>query len=809
MKKVRDLIEIGFHDLAEGIYNNRFKTFLLMIIFITLFIVHLPKISVNTSTEGFLHKDDPALMTYEKFRDQFGRDEMVVIALKPENVFDLEFLAQLKRLHHDLRKNVPFLEDITSLINARNTRGNGDELIVEDLLQNFPENEDELKIIKNRALENVMYKNMLLSEDSKFTTIIIQTSSYSGEDANENELNDFEDDVFSENTITPGSNHTGTPKKKYLTDAENSMVIRAVEKIVDRHTFQNTEIYIGGSPVVTDFLKRTMLSDTKKFIRIAVITIACFLFIMFRRVSGVIMPLIIVILSLLSTVGLMAATGAELKLPTQILPSFLLAVGVGDSVHILVIFFNHFNKHGNKKDAISHALSHSGLAVLMTTLTTSAGLLSFSTAAVAPISDLGIYSAIGVILALVYTIILLPALLAIFPLKPKMPSRKKLSWKSISDRLLLYIAGISIKRPYFILILSIISIAISTAGILRIKVEHNPMKWLPDNNRGRIANEKIDHELKGSTSLEIIVDTQKENGLYHPELLRKLEKSTEYFDSYVTDQMYTGKAWTITTVLKETNQALHGNDKTYYKVPLKEDLIAQEFFLFENSGSEDLEDFTDSQFSKARFTIKVPFIDALAYTDFISTVEDHFMKTFPEENIQMTGMVSLFTRVISSAIRSMQKSYIYAIFIITILMIFLIGKIRIGLLSMIPNITPILITLGIMGWLNIPMDLFCMLVGSIAIGLAVDDTIHFMHNFRRYFEQTGDPEYAIKKTFLTAGKAMLVTTIVLSIGFFTFMFASMKNLFNFGLLTGLAITLALISDFFLAPSLMMVANKKK
>ncbi len=197
--------------------------------------------------------------------------------------------------------------------------------------------------------------------------------------------------------------------------------------------------------------------------------------------------------------------------------------------------------------------------------------------------------------------------------------------------------------------------------------------------------------------------------------------------------------------------------------------MAQEFLLFENSGSDDLEDVTDSQFSKARFSIILPSIDAIFYNDFINRVIDHFKSKFPEAEITVTGMVAIYSRVFTSAIISMGKSYIYALIIITILIVLLIGRVKIGLLSMIPNITPILIMVGIMGWLHLPMDMFCMMVGSIAIGLAVDDTIHFMYNFRRYFEQSNDPEQAIIETLHTAGKAMLVTTCVLSIGFFTFM----------------------------------------
>ncbi len=655
-----------------------------------------------------------------------------------------------------------------------------------------------------------MYQNMLISEDRKFKTIIIQTQAYSQKGNEPDDMEGFDEDFDEEFGKEKPVSEVKRPKI-YLTEEENGEFVKAAEKILKKHNLPDTGIYMAGLPAVSYFLKTTMLKDMRKFMAMAVITISIFLMILFRRISGVLMPLFIVILSLLSTVGIMAFSGAALKLPTQILPSFILAVGVGDSVHILVIFFRRFNRTGNKKEAITHALGHSGLAVFMTSLTTASGLMSFLAAAVAPIADLGIFASAGVMLAFIYTVVLLPALISIFPLKPKKQSDSRPETAlSVSDRLLTSIGNMSIGYPWQILVVAGIILTVAIMGMMRIEFSHNPVKWLPEKSAIRISNEKIDEVLKGSTSLEIIIDTGKENGLYDPAILNKLEKSVDYMENeFVSNKVSVGKAWSITTVLKEINQALHSNDKNYYTIPQNKELIAQEFLLFENSGSDDLEDFTDSRFSKARFTIKVPFIDAIAFTDFIRDVTKYFERNYPEAEITATGMVSLFVRVIASAIMSLRISYSYAIIIITMLMIFLIGRVRIGLLSMIPNITPIIIMLGIMGWMDIPMDLFTMLVGSIAIGLAVDDTIHFMHNFRRYFEESGDAGNAVLETLHTTGRAMLVTTCVLSIGFFTFMFADMKNLFNFGMLTGTTIIMALLSDYFIAPSLMILVNRKR
>jgi predicted RND superfamily exporter protein len=176
--------------------------------------------------------------------------------------------------------------------------------------------------------------------------------------------------------------------------------------------------------------------------------------------------------------------------------------------------------------------------------------------------------------------------------------------------------------------------------------------------------------------------------------------------------------------------------------------------------------------------------------------------------VSFSGMMYLLCTTITNAIHTLARSYLTALVVITILMILLIGKVRIGLLSMIPNLTPILMMLGLIGATPLTLDLFSMMVASIAIGLAVDDTIHFMHNFRRYFEASGDPVQAVHETLHTTGRAMLVTTVVLAIGFFIYSFATMANIINFGLLTSFTIIMALLADYLIAPALMVVVHRQ-
>jgi len=804
LKNIRHNIERWFARFADCVYDHRWKAIISLLGVTLALLSQLPKISIDTSTEGFLHKKDPILLDYNQFRDQFGRDEVVIVAIQTQNVFDRTFLEKLKQIHEALEAQVPYIDDINSLINARNTRGEADALIVEDLMEAWPQTDADLEILRERTLANEMYRNLLISDDGDFTTIIIRTQSMSSQGEGMDLLEGFEDDMES------GFPSENAPSKtsQYLTDAENSQVVHAVQRVVDQYQSDENPIFLAGSPAVTHFLKQSMMKDMRKFIGLAILMVAMVLFIMFRRISGVVLPLVVVVLSLLSTVSIMALAGTAIKVPTQILPSFLLAVGVGTSVHILAIFYHRFDKKGHKREAIAYALGHSGLAIIMTNVTTASGLMSFSTAEVAPVADIGIFAGIGVLLAFVYTLILIPALLALIPLKSRYESTDP-GGSSLMDRFLTAVSTFSTNKPWPILFTSAVIIVISLYFAMQLTFSHHPLGWFPKENTIRIATETIDHELRGSLSLEVVIDTGRENGLYEPDLLQRMETAAAHMETLDYGVYFVGKAWSLTSILKETNQALNENRRAFYRVPANRELIAQELLLFENSGSDDLEDVVDSQFSKARLTLKVPFRDVIQSQGLLRDVPAYFEKNFPEADIVLTGLMSLLGRILTQAVHTMAKSYVIAIVIITFLMILLIGKFRIGLLSMIPNLTPILLTMGLIKVLGFPLDLFTMMVASIAIGLAVDDTIHFMHNFRRYYETSRDPKQAVFDTLHSTGRAMLVTTIVLSLGFFVFMFATMNNLFSFGLLTGFTIIAALASDYLIAPALMVVVNRER
>jgi len=786
------------------IHDNPFKVLLVLVLMLAFPISHVPQIKMDTSTEGFMHDDDPVLLTYNAFRDQFGRDERIVLAIENENIFSIDFLTQLKSLHKELETDVPYVEDVTSLYNVRNTRGEGDKLITDDLLEPFPTTQKELDDIKKRAVESHFYKDLILSQDAKMTTIIIETDAYSHAGEKKVSIEDEFDEGFDDDS-TSSSADVAEPveAKVFLTDQENHELLEAVAVITDKYRKEGFKIYVAGSPAVNNELKAQMKSDMQKFMRITFLIILVFLFVIFRRASAVFYPLMVIIFSLLTTVGTMAWAGVMFKLPTQIVPSLLLAVSVGATVHILSVFFDRFNENGDKKEALSYTLGHSGLAIAMTSITTAIGVGSFAGSEVAPISDLGIFASLGVMVSLVLTLTLLPALLSITKLKPKPRATV-----SKIDEFMKSLAVIPVKHTKAVLVSSFVLVAIALTAASQVSLSHNPLTWFQPDNINRVSTEVIDEKMNGTVTIEVVVDTGKENGWVNPQKLQKLNEFSAKLEVYKDDYTHIGKVISLATIVKETNRALHENEEKYYSIPTDANLVSQELLLFENSGSDDLEDVVDSQFSKARITVKMPWTDTIEAVNVLEYVKTEAEKTFVGDKVETTGMIPLLINTFAHAVHSSVQSYFMAAIAISFMMMLILGSVRIGLLSMIPNLAPIIVGLLLMYVAKIPLDMFTLLIGSIAIGLVVDDTIHFMHNFKRYYLESGDAAKAIEQTFLITGKAMLITTIVLSLGFFAYLAANMISVQNFGLLTGAVIIFALVSDLLLAPALMVVAAKR-
>ncbi len=752
----------------------------------------------ETSTDSLLHPDDPVLRDYDAFRHRFGGDERIFISVEPREIFDLAFLKRLRELHDALEEEVPLLVEVISLINVRETRGEGDELIVGELLEDLPSDESEMAALKERVLANPLYVDGVISHDGRVASLIIEYEVYT-EEAVGDVLDGFEQ----------GDTPPSQAPREFLSGEELHRIVTAVKAVTARFEDESMRIHIAGNPVFTDGLQALMRRDMVVFMGTELLVIAVLLSLLFRRLSGVLLPLTTVVLSLIGTMGLMALVDIPISIPTQILPSFLIAVGVGYSVHLLVVFFQRFDASGDREASLVHALGHSGLAIVMTALTTVVGLLSFTSAEILPIAQFGVVSPIGVGLALYFSLVFLPAVLAVTPMRPK---PKQVPAREGFGRNWIVACGVySSRNPRKVVIASAGIVALSLYSITGIRYSHAPATWLAEESEIRMAIEAIDDDFGGSTTMEIVIESGEAGRFKDPDALNRLKRAHETIRGYhEPGVLEIGKIGSLLPIVLETHQALNENQRSFYTIPQQPELLAQELLLFENSGSDDLEDFVDSQFSLARLTVRAKRGDALLALPFVRDLKPS-LEAFMGDGfeVEITGTMAMMTRTMDAVIKSMTRSYAIALACITPLMMLLIGSLRDGLVSMVPNLAPILLTLGLMAALDMPVDTFNLLTGCIAIGLAVDDTIHFIHGFQRYYAQTRDAEEAVRMSLETTGKALLFTSIVLATGFFIYMLSSVGNLSNFGLITGFAISVALIADVTVTPALLVLVSRTR
>ena len=799
-QRIHTKIESAFEVWGHFVVRNRWAVLLAVVLISAGPAWFLPNLRADNSDESFLLPNDPARVHYDAFREQFGQDDQYVVAIRTRDLLDPGFLERLRSFHEALEEHLPYVNEITSLLNARNTRGVGDVLVVEDLMEEWPESASDLARLRARIFDTPLYLDMLVNRELTATTITIEPYVYSTLDGDGLELAGFDDDLEAAEQIEPA----------FLTEGEQAELIGVLEAQADRFRAPDFEIHLASGGITAQAATRHMISDVGTYLSAGATVMALLLFALFRRASGVVLPLLLVVPSIAVAYGIMAMLDIPTSVSGQILPVLVLTVGVCSAVHLLTFVYEGLGRGLSSEDAIASALKNSGLAIMMAALTTAGGLLSFTAAELAQVRNLGLTAPIGIALTFVYTVTLLPSVLAMIPLRKSNLGGDAVQ-RAVGSRLAA-IGGAAARRPLPVLVVTFALILAGGVGVSKLRFSQDMLAWFPDDDPSRVAAEFMNREFGGAGGLEIWVDAGRENALHDPAFLARLDEAVRFTatlrEGEGEEPLYASKVVSVLDIVKETHKALNENRPEFYAIPADQKLVAQELLLFENSGSDDLESLVDSQFSMLRLSVTTPIVDGILFVPFIERLEAGFERILGDDvTIRVTGLGSLFGRSFTVVNSTMARSYGIALLVITPLMVLLIGNLRRGLLSMIPNLVPIWLTLGIMGFSNIAIDNSSLLIGCILIGLAVDDTIHFMHRFQRQLTATGDTYEAIRHTLMTTGSALLFTTLVLSSGFLVMTTSYMWNITAFGMVSAFAAMIAFAADIVLSPALMALATR--
>ena len=756
-----------FARLAECILRWRWFI-LLMVSVTTIFAFHeMRKIKMDNSNESFFLPGDPTKQLMDKFRDIFGNDDFVYVLIETDNFFKPETIRMIKTLAEDLEKHVPHVKDVKFLGNVEYVEGVEDGIEISDLIEEIPETPEEMKLIIRRAMNEPLYLDNLISRDGRTAAILLECERYPDEKVD--------------------------PRKE---------IPPALYKILAKPDYANLKVYTVGGPIIDYEFDEMTARETPLFGLICIGIQMLILFWVTRGVRGVIIPLMVVILSILWTLGLVGVLDWTLSLMVIMLPTLLICVGIGDSMHIISEFQDQRDQGLGRQKAIVGAIALVGTPCLLTSLTTAAGFLSFLSTVVKPIREMGVYAAIGVVMAFVLSVIVVPILFSFGKDRKKARDiTSPANRHDLFDRILEQVAILNLRYPRAILGIFGALIALSLIGYSLVEVESNPMEMIKPDIPFRQAYEYVDSHMGGSMAIEIMLNTGKKDGIKEIEFLKQMEALQNHIDSHPL----TMKTMSANDLLKKMRRAMHENQPEYYSLPETSTQAAQYLFLYETSGGKELDKYIGFNYDIARINARTKSLNTEDVRAFTADI-DSFVKENIDSSIKVeeTGTMYWLKAMSEYISHGQKRSFIVAFIAITIMMIIALRSFKLGLISMLPNIFPVLIGLGLIGYVGIDMAVPLMIFSPIIIGVAVDDTIHFFMRYRREFNRLGTYEKALKATLLTVGRPITFTTITLILGFSVFGLSNYYSFVHFGLMSAFAFLWALLADFFLAPAMLLV-----
>ncbi|WP_028672118.1 efflux RND transporter permease subunit [Saccharospirillum impatiens] len=792
---------------TNGVMRHPWPILAGLVLFMVALGSQLPQLQLDTDLEHFIDDSTAARQAYNAAKETYGRNDVIVVGIEAPDVLSDAHLSRLADLHRRIEQQVPWVRRVDSLLNVPYQEGTADGLTVDDLVPASVGTLDRATI-EQRIAATPALEGLVINAERTFTTLVIEPYTYDFDPRAVSDDASAFDRAFDGAFADSSSSVAGA-------SGDGSDTFLPIEKTNELITALNAELVatdgldavLAGMPVINQQLEMTMKREMQTFISLTILLIIAVLIAFFRRVSAVVIPLTAVILAILATFASLSLAGQTVQMPLILVPSFLLAITVGDAIHVMTHFFKGYNAGQGRYDAMRLAIRRTALPMLLTSLTTAAGLATLASGDLIPIANLGLFSALGVMLAFALTVLLMPALMSIWPLSaPRLAPasmNESASGQGPVHWVLRWFAELSVRRGAWLAGLWLLAVVAALALAVQLRFSFDPLNWMPQSLPIRTATDTIDARLSGTINMDVIIDTGEENGLKNPQMLTRLDEALTQLEAGRPGGVRIGHVNSLLDIIKGTHQALNSGDADYYRIPDTASLLAEELILFENSGADELSRLVSPDYREMKITLIMPWADILHYQAFIDVTEQTLSQALtPWAEVRVAGLLPLLSATLNEVVTTTAWSYGLAAIAITVMMMALLRSISLGALAMLPNLAPILVVMGLMQALNIPLDLFTMLVATVAIGITVDNTVHFAHHFRTAFAETGDAEQAVDLAFEHAGPALLTTAVVLTIGFYVFLFSDVSSIFHFGLLSGTAFLLAVLSNFTLTPVLL-------
>lgn len=769
MKKFTGYLNTRIHQIAALIVEHPVPILIGMAVITLGFMgLTLPRLQQDHSMDKFFQRDDPDNVFREEFTRQFGNDEFFVIAFRDDHLFSPPVLHLIQHLTSQLEE-MEEVQDVISLTNVEDITGGEMDFSVTPFITDIPQSRARLDSLKDAARSNPLYRKLLVSEDGNATAIVVRI------------FDRPDDDLYRERLLTK---------------------VKSLLRDIPRETF-----YLAGTAVSNFEIANYMNRDLAKFMPISFLLMALIVYLLFRNLRFTLVAALNILMCMVWTMGMFAPLGVTMNVTTSIIPPLIAALATAVAIHVLSWYRRQVTltvqdkplsrrqlDTAAKKAILKSTFQNLITPTFLTSFTTAIGFGSVIISRIIPIRYFGTIAPVGMFFCFFITLVFLPAALSLLPAPL---ARRRSRFSALPERLMSRLANMNLRYYRVILLITILVIAGSLWSARNIRVETDNREMFHHDTPVYRAFEFMDEHLAGVSAIEISVRGEEEEAILDPAHLESIEKlSTFLYQTVGAD-----KVLSVNDFLKEMNKSFHNESPDYYRLPASKNMASQYLLLF---NGDDIGDYIDDSYARARITARLSDTGSRELREKVRRVQAFIADNFADSDldIRVTGRSLIELKMLHELVNGQIRSLGLAALFIFAIMFVVLRSSSLGLISIVPNLFPIALNLGIMAWLDIPLDASTAVISTVAIGIAVDDTIHFLYHYKEEMQRGISTVEAIRNTFAAKGPAMLFTTLVITLGFSILLTSNFAPVSDFGLLTALTMVNALIGDLLVLPSLL-------
>ncbi|ELB1480945.1 MMPL family transporter [Vibrio parahaemolyticus] len=759
----------------QGIGLGKIPTkYSLLVLLATIFLIIVATIGgKNLYFRGdydiFFDGTNKQLLAFDEIQTTFAKTDNLAIVIAPEDgdIFTPQTLSLIQKITVDAWQ-VPYSSRVDSIANYQHTEAFDDDLLVEDLLYSEYElTPERISKVKSIALSEPVLKSALVSEKGDVTVVNITVQ-------------------------LPEMDKT----------AEVEEVVSSINAMIDRYqrAYPDVTFHKAGIIAMNHAFMTAAQDDSSTLVPTMLVVILVFLTIMLRSILSVIATLIVIIGSVMATMGISGWAGMFLSTATVNVPTLIMTLAVADCVHVIATMRQSMKNGFTKVQSIERSIALNFVPILITSVTTAIGFLMMNMSDSPVLRDFGNLSALGVMVACFLSVTLLPALLKLLPIHVKMETSQ--DQKHVMDRL----GDFVVSQRRALLPLSVAVIVVCASLIPLNKVNDESVEYFGQRNEFRQAADFMEERISGMTNISIAIKTNESQGIAAPDFLNTIGE----FSSWLRDQPETDHVATLADVYKRLNKNMHGDDEAYYSLPQARELAAQYLLLYEMSlpYGLDLNNQINVDKSSIKMVLTVANLGSVELVDLENRIYQWFAEHAPQYQVVASSPSLMFAHIGETNMASMLSTLPITLVLISALLIFALRSVRLGLISLMPNIAPAVIGFGLWALISGEINLGLSVVVTLTLGIVVDDAVHFLSKYQRARREGQTAEQAVRYAFHTVGRALWITTVVLVAGFSVLAMSSFRLNADMGQLSAIVIFIALVVDFLFLPTLLMLFDKK-